>query len=292
MTPNVAGLAAVVIFSFGSLLYVLALEIPPFQFLAMQFFLGCLSITAFQLIRGKDVLQDWKQPPKFYVFACLGIGVYNILLIKAFHSAPAFEVNMLNYLWPVLIAVLSGIILGNQLRGVQIAGIMLGFAGAVLLFIPHQGSEIFSNLASGHILAVLGAFIWATYSVLTNKFIYPASFLAPIMLICALMCSVFHLMYEETLWPDLYLTSVVLIIGLTRFCYVLWDYAMRHGDQILISSLSYFTPLISAILFIIFGYKPASSFVALGGGLIIMGCLLVNAANFQKVYLRMAGNKK
>ena len=139
MNPNIAGIIAVLIFSVGSLLYVLGIEVPPFQFLALQFFLGSFTITIFEIIRGKAVLQQWRQPLKAYLFTSLGIGVYNFLLLTAFHMGPAFEINMLNYLWPVLIVVFSSLAFKNSLSKSQISGIFYWFYRCRFFYsFPHR----------------------------------------------------------------------------------------------------------------------------------------------------------
>jgi hypothetical protein len=51
---------------------------------------------------------------------------------------------------------------------------------------------------------------------------------------------------------------------------------MRHGNQLMLSSLSYLTPLGSSIVLIAGGHGAASWGVALAAALIIGGCIIVN----------------
>lgn len=228
-------------------------------------------------------MADWKQPILYYIYAITGIGIYNILLVMAFHHAPAFEANVLNYLWPILITAFSCLLFKRPLKANKAIGISMGFVGAVCLFFATGGGEISSGIQSGHIFAASGAIIWALYSVLTQRYHYPSGFIAPVMFICSILCGVLHFALEETVRPSLWVGGVVLLAGATRFCYALWDYAMRHGDQMMLSSAAYFTPLISVILFIIFGFKPASPLIGVAGFLIITGCIVANAHHLKRL---------
>lgn len=284
---NLAGFLAIIIFSVGSLVYALSDAIPSFQFLAMVFLVGGLSLMGFQKLRGEDLRSQWKQPLSSYALLLGGIGVYNVLLLLAFRHAPDFEVNILNYLWPILIVVFSAVFNQTKLTLYAVLGVIFGFIGALLLFVPEQNMNQFAALQRGHILAIIGAALWALYSVFTVRHKYPAGFLAPIMLICGVFYLGMHLVFEETVMPSALMLGVIVIFGISRFCYALWDYAMQKGDQVLISAAAYFTPLLSTILFIFFGLKPASPYVAIAGVFIICGCLIVNTPKIVSSYERL-----
>ena len=52
----------------------------------------------------------------------------------ALRLAPPVETNLLNYLWPLLIVVLSPLFVpGTKLGARHIGGVVLGFAGAALI---------------------------------------------------------------------------------------------------------------------------------------------------------------
>lgn len=283
MNPNLAGLFAIAIFSIGTLLIALLKEIPSFQLGFISFTLGAFSIMAFEKIQGKNLVDAWKQPLSHYIFVTLGIGGYTTLLLISFKGAPAFEVNILNYLWPLLLTLFSGLLYKQSLKPVQIAGILLGCIGAFLLFLPSGGEGIFTNLKPGHGFAILAAFVWAFYSARARVKHYPVSLVAPAMLISALFCLICHLIFEETVFPPWQTGIVILLFGITRFCYALWDFGIRRGNQMLLASLAYFVPLLSTALFVLFGFAPSSPLIGLGGALIILGCLIVNSAQLKNL---------
>lgn len=89
--------------------------------------------------------------------------------------------------------------------------------------------------------------------------------------------------------PDPESLIVLFILGLTRISYSFWDYAMKKGDVMLLTSLSYFLPLASTLLLILFGFIPDRPIIAFGAILIIAGCLLVNV---DKLFLFFRKLKK
>jgi drug/metabolite transporter (DMT)-like permease len=51
--------------------------------------------------------RDWRVPWKTFAIGVTGIFGYHALYFTAFRLAPAVEVNLINYLWPLLLVVLS-----------------------------------------------------------------------------------------------------------------------------------------------------------------------------------------
>jgi drug/metabolite transporter (DMT)-like permease len=96
-------------------------------------------------------------------------GVLLLGVVLALRLAPPVEANLLHYLWPLLIVVLSPVLLrGTVLRPRHLAGALLGFSGAALLVtggrvaFPREGT-------TGYVLALAAALIWSTYSLLTRR---------------------------------------------------------------------------------------------------------------------------
>jgi drug/metabolite transporter (DMT)-like permease len=280
MNPTFLGLIAIGIWSLLGVLFLFVRALPPFEILAIVFFIGYLSYTALQLAQGEKIRAYWHQPLSFYVFWLLGPGLYTLLLFVAFIKAPIFEANILNYLWPILLVVFSAFITRCKLPFYQIAGFLMGFAGAVLMFFPERTGDVFLHFGWGHVFALSAAFVWALYSALTRRYSFPVGFQAPVFLVFSVICLCIHLVFEKTVMPDAMQMFFLVLLGLTRISYVFWDVGMKKGDVVLLASLSYFLPLISSVLLMICGEKPLNAMVGLSAGLIITGCLIVNAPKF------------
>ncbi|MCB1532096.1 MAG: EamA family transporter [Alphaproteobacteria bacterium] len=286
MNPNLAGFLALIIFSVGTLLIALSRSVPTFELLFITFLLGSLSVTLAQKLRGYDVRESWRQSTANFFFVTFGIGLYSFLLVPAFQRAPAFEANILNYLWPLLLVIFSSFVKKTLPKPLQIGGLLCGALGMVFVFMPEADQNIFNTFNLGHILAIGAAVVWALYSAMAQTKTYPVGLTAPVMAFCAFLALCLHLAFEHFVWPGFEVAIAVILLGLGRVSFALWDYGVKNGDHVLLSSLSYFVPLLSVLLFIIFGFKPATANVAIGGAFVVLGCVLANAHQIKKVLRR------
>jgi drug/metabolite transporter (DMT)-like permease len=83
--------------------------------------------------------------------------------------APPVEANLVNYLWPLLIVLLSAPLAGERLGWPHLSGALLGFAGVALLAFG-RGVHFTGAYALGYVLALGCALTWALYSVLSRRF--------------------------------------------------------------------------------------------------------------------------
>jgi drug/metabolite transporter (DMT)-like permease len=99
-------------------------QIPPILSVGIA-----LSISG---LIGIIRIRDWRVNLKTLTVGVAGIFGYHFLYFTALHMAPPIETSLINYLWPLLIVVLSPLFLhGYILRPYHIIGALLGFIGAV-----------------------------------------------------------------------------------------------------------------------------------------------------------------
>jgi drug/metabolite transporter (DMT)-like permease len=75
--------------------------------------------------------------------------------------APAAEGNLLNYMWPLLIVLLSAPLLGLRLTLRHLLGVATGLLGSLLLLA--QGTTFTTGAMLGYLCAVGAAVTWALY---------------------------------------------------------------------------------------------------------------------------------
>lgn len=118
---------------------------------------------------GAFRFRAWRVPRRTFAVGVGGIFGYHFLYFNAFRLAPAVEVNLINYLWPLLIVVLSPIVLpGHRLHPQHIAGAVFGLAGASLIVTGGQLQLDMAHLP-GYACAAGAALTWAVYSLLTKR---------------------------------------------------------------------------------------------------------------------------
>lgn len=276
MSPNLGGFLALIFFSLGNLCVALSGDMPAFQLSAMVLLSCALTLWLYFKFTGKNIRASLNLPASQYIITLLGIGGYQILVNSAFKMAPAFEMNILNYLWPILLVLFSKFKHQQALKKNECAGMALGFIGMCVIFMPQNGTA-FNHIGAGHFVMIAAAVIWAFYSAFITGKKSSVALLIPVTAFSGGLCLMIHLLFEETIISMPVIAWIaVAIYCLTRFSYALWDFGMRKGDQMLLSSLSYFLPLLSCIYFIAFGIMPVRIEVAIGGAFIIIGCIIVN----------------
>ena len=124
-----ATLFALVTISLWSFLAYLASRLshlPPFLVVGIALCIGGMV--------GIYQFRNWRVPLKTFLVGLAGLFGYHFLLFTAFQYAPTVEANSINYLWPLLIVLLSPVYLpGYKLKPHHILGALIGLAGAGLV---------------------------------------------------------------------------------------------------------------------------------------------------------------
>jgi drug/metabolite transporter (DMT)-like permease len=273
------GFTAVMMWAALALLSKSASEIPPFQLVAMCFLIGGLAGAASWPFRPGAARALMKQPWQLWALNIAGLFGYHFLYFTAIQNAPAVEVSLIAYLWPLLIVVFSAFLPGERLKLHHIIGVLCGLIGAFLVIGKGQLS-LSDGLQLGHAFAVPCAFIWAGYSVLAKRYEkVPTDVVAGFCLASAALAVIAHLALEQTVWPR-DLTQWLAIAGLGIFplgaAFYTWDYGLKRGDVMVLGALSYAAPLLSTLILIVFGFA-AYHWSILAACLLITGGAVIAA---------------
>jgi drug/metabolite transporter (DMT)-like permease len=269
--PRRATLYALGAIALWGSLATLALElrrVPPFLLVGASLLLGAAVGARRLTLRGLR--------PAVLLLGVYGLFAYHLCLFLALRRAPPVEANLLNYLWPLLIVVLSPLFLrGVSLRPRHVLGAGLGFVGAALLV---TGGRIqLGGSHEGHLLALAAAFIWSSYSLLTKRVrSFPTSAVATFCLASGALALGCHLALEPRYVPRLAELPWLLVIGLGPMgtAFYLWDRAMKDGDARVVGTLSYLTPLLSTLLLAATGHGALGPVTWTAMALIIGGAVV------------------
>jgi len=284
MKSNLFALAAICLWASLATLGVALKHVPPFLLTGIALALG--SVLAWPAVLRDR--RQWHIAP-----GTLGLGVFSLfgfhfLLFIGLRLAPAVEVNLINYLWPLLIVVLAPLYLpGLSLRGVHVGAAVMGFTGAALAIwgagvstgtAPVPGSPV---PGLGYLLALGSAFIWANYSLQTKRAEltgkgFPTAAIGLFGLLSGLLALLCHWALEPSVDLDARDWLLLLLLGLGPLgaAFFLWDKALKLGDVRQIGILSYLTPLASTLLLMQVSGRALSASVALAAALIIGAALL------------------
>jgi drug/metabolite transporter (DMT)-like permease len=131
------------------------------------FLTGCaLTIGA---LPGVTHFRQWRVPATTLLLGIGGLFGFHFLLFMALRYAPPVEANLVNYLWPLLIVLLTPLLLpGWRLRRHHVIAAAIGFAGAALA-IGAAPTTFTPAFTLGFAFAAGSALVWACYSLLTRR---------------------------------------------------------------------------------------------------------------------------
>ena len=274
LRATLVGFSAILMWSLLSLLTVASGRIPPFQLAAMTFAIGGGLGAATWAFR-RDAVAALRQKPEVWALGVMGLFGYHALYFMALRLAPPAEAQLVNYLWPLLIVLFSALLPNERLRAHHVAGVLLGLAGTVVLFIGRGGIGFALEYLPGFAAALVAAFAWATYSVLSRRFPdVPTDAVAGFCLATALLSAICHLAFETTVWPESatqWFAIVALGIGPVGAAFYAWDIGVKRGDIRVLGATSYAAPILSTFLLVLAGYAAASVSLTLAAALITAG---------------------
>ena len=277
MNATLLGVGALALWAFLALLSRMAAGVPPLQLTAMSFCVA--AITGLGVVAARGELVALRQPPVAWAHGVGGLFGYHALYFAALAYAPAVEANLLNYLWPLLIVLLSAPILGLRLGPRRMAGVVLGFLGCAVLL--GGGARFPASAWFGFLCAIGCALVWALYSVTARRLAQvPTGAVAGFCGGAALLALPAHLLLEASVWPDPRQALAALLLGLgpVGAAFFLWDRGMKGGDPRLLGTLAYGVPVASTLLLVAAGAGEFTWNLALAMGLVVGGGWLAATA--------------
>ena len=278
MKANLYALAAIALWASLSALGVSLQHVPPFLLTGIALMIG--STLAWPLvIRDR---RQWQVAPRMLLLGLFTLFGFHFMLFIALRMAPAVEVNLVNYLWPLFIVVLAPLYLpGVALRKVHIAAAVTGFVGAAIAILGAREGVASSASSSaspvlGYLLALGSALIWANYSLQTKRAEMKATgFPTAAIGLFGLVSGALSLACHFALEPSVNLSArdwlllTVMGLGPLGAAFFLWDKALKLGDARQIGILSYLTPLASTVLLMTVTGRALTWNIALAATLII-----------------------
>lgn len=271
------GLIAIAMWSVLAVLTVASGTMPPFQLAAVTFAIGA-AVGAARWLKYGGARAALAQPLAAWVHGVGGLFGYHALYFFSLRYAPPAEAGLINYLWPLLIVLLSSLLPGHRLERHHVIGASMGLAGTVILIAGRGNLSFGIAYWPGFAAAFVAAFIWAIYSVTSRLFhAVPTDAVAGFCAATALLAFLCHLGFETTVWPQglgQWLAVIALGAGPVGVAFYAWQIGMKRGDIRVLGAASYATPLLSTAFLMLAGYSELRGVLALSALLIAGGGLI------------------
>ncbi len=250
-------------------------QYSPEHFVALRYLAAFLSLIIF--VRPKR-LPGLGDSLRFLLCATLGLSLYNIALAYGEQRIAAGTASLLVSTSPIFSAIAARFLLKEKISRVGYLGLMLGFAGALL--IACSGGVASFDLVG---LAILVAAVFQGVYVVLNKPLlkkYTASECALYMVLAALLPMSFHLpgAIAELLHATLASTAALIYLGVVPAALgiLAWGLVLAKTSASSAGSLLYLVPVLSLILsFLWLGEQP--NLVSLVGGAIAVSGVMFAA---------------
>ena len=264
-------------------------EVPPFLLTGLGLLAGSalgLALTGWQLLRSapasaarQQAMRSLRLPARTLALGVYGLFGFHFLLFIALRHAPPVQANLVNYLWPLGMVLLAPVFLPHtRLRAIHVVAALVGFAGAALAILGaaggagEPGAEAASGFAWGYIPAGASAFVWASYSLLTQRVApFPTASIGVFGLVSGLLSLLCHVLLEPAVALSAGDLLLIALLGLGPLggAFYLWDAALKRGDARQIGLLSFLTPLLSTLGLLWLRAEWPSASIVLAAALIV-----------------------
>lgn len=250
---------------------------PPILFGGLRSVVGgaVMAVLAF----GRSGLPQRRDWPAYALLALLNVVLFFGLQSLAILELPSGLAAVLIYLQPVLVGVLAAVFLGETLTGLKIAGLLLGFAGIVVVSAGALGGRV-SML--GVIYAVSGALIWALGTIAFKRYAGHVDSwwaVAVPFLVGGIVLTLGGAAVEGTdiSWTTEFVVAFgyASLVG-TALSWSLWFSLVASGDASRAAVYIFFVPLVSLVIGAVLLHETLGDSLLAGAALVILGVYLVN----------------
>ena len=295
------GFIAILMWGILALLGTYTSEIPAFQLLFICFFISSIIFLMYKVL-AKDLhfhktqlsLRDW-------LVGIFGLYGFHFCYFMALKFSKPLEVSLIAYLWPLLFAIF---VASKEKRLQAIIGGITGFIGISFILSPSASFSFQWEESVGYLLAFCCALIWSSYSwyfsnrekmkkllgdekASISQSIHEIGYFS--ILVCLLSLAS-HLILEKGHWQlnsTQILGSLFLGLGPVGGAFYLWQLSLKSGNPLLLSSLSYCSPLFTAMILSALGLSSWTTNIIIAVVMIIIGACISNFSGYLLVKIKL-----
>ena len=286
---RLAALAAIVLWGVSFVATKAALrEVSPITLIFTRFALGVAVLVFILKLRREPLIPPRASWPILALMGSVGIFLHQMVQAHGLTLTTAVRTGWLIGVTPIWSAVLGAVFLGEGFGARKVLGLLIGFAGALLVITRGEPSAEVLALPStrGDLLVLASTWTWAIYTMLgrdTLKRLGSARATAAAMFAGWAMMIPFFV--SATGWQEYSAVSSTTLIaisflgvGCSGLGYWFWYAALERLDSSQVAAFLYFEPLVTLLAAVALLGESVALSTLVGGVLVLLGVLTVQTA--------------
>lgn len=250
---------------------------------AVLLWLASAFVKCDRIARG-----DW---PKLALGGVVGLFLFIFLFVTSLRYGNPIDISIIMTLPPVFVMLIGVLFQHRRPSLLEYIGVVVSFAGAVIVILAGQGGRNGSDNLLGDLLAVASTLCYAFYLVILEK---PSSTYRPVTMLrwVFLFAAIPALMLVPGMqdMPIVHTREAIpwVEIGFILLCptfiaYFLVQPAIKHIGSELVSLYQYLLPAFAAISAVLMGLDKLKWIQVLAMAIIIAGMILTNIGKRRRV---------
>lgn len=255
--------------------------VKPFSLAFLRFFLASLILLPLTMFKKKGEMQKFSlsDMKTYCILALTGVTLLYVFEFIALLYTTAINASLLINLSVIFVALFTFFFWNEKLERRVWVGIVISLIGVFLIVTKGKPFEFFTeNSFIGDILIIFSAFLWMIYTIVGKKFLErkdPLIATTYTFILGTIFLIPFAFYDNLSLIFEIPFSAWLAILYLAIFCsvigYVIWAQVIKEELASKVSVFLYIIPLFTAIFSTIFLNEELTTFVILGGILVLLG---------------------
>lgn len=227
---------------------------------------------------------DRKDLPKIAMLSFTGVAISQLLFFVGLSYTSPVDASIIHAFSPIVILLMAAFIIKEKITGIRALGIIIGAAGAIMIVVFNQNSEIATGSLKGNLFVLANITLYSYYIVMIKPlmekynvftlmkwlFLFAVIFVTPFTIKPVFETN--FAAFTGYAWFSLF----YVIIGTTFLAYLLTVFALRYLSSVVVGFYIYIQPLVSVIAGLLLFNEKLTTLKVISGGLIFLGIYLVN----------------
>lgn len=277
----------------NALRYLLPTWMSPQTGVVFRLGFGSLFFIVFEFfVRKKFIMPTFRQAALLLLAGAIFVFGYMWTLLEGLSYTTPISSSIFISLQPVFVFIICLIIKTETATFKKIAGMLIGFGGALVCALTQHDSTIASDPLKGNLLCLCGAFLYSCYLVIEKKYIptLGSAMVSALTFSGGAIVSAIFLCFSgwdaRVLHQNIFSTPMLVLIFVLVFpsavSYLLQDFSLKLLSATVVALYSDLILIVSAIASYIIGQDKFSWWQILAIALMLLSVYLVEISEKKK----------